>query len=504
MANRVRAVSRNWSRAIASAPAPQCVFGVVMLIIVLVSGCGNSGSDPESAAGGSGGHGGVQGAGGTSGGGASGSGSLSGTGGATANAGSSGGGSSGGIDNHGNGGTSSGGSMGGSGGALGAGGAGGNVNVTGAATGAGGKDPGPTSGPDGSTVTSGSGGNSSGQDASPGGSSGGREGTGGVGSGGSGGSSGVGSGGISGNTGTGGMDGGGSGGSGGAGGVGGTNIGDAGGAGGAGGNSNASLTALGNAFCAAARTCCAKSTYTTTLGDCETKFQSRLFGLAYVNRGVETIDNTALAACIAGYKEAATTCAFNPLETACKDVFVGTKAEGAACGIGGVPMSNGSGECKKIGDAVECVWTGDVNVATATGTCHTPPHGKNGELCASTCEHGDDCVFDLLTTPEWSTGVCFEDDSLYCKSSGTPGISMCAPIVPTGGSCADDLFACGSRSYCDSTSGTAKCTVSLTLGQTCSTYGTRCLSSLMCGTNNKCDDLGFAYDTTCSGTPPFP
>jgi len=483
-----------------------------MSIIVLVSGCGNSGSNPEFAAGGSGGHSGVQGAAGTSGGGVSGSDSLSGTGGATANAGSSGSGGSGGTDSRGNGGSSGGGSMGSSGGTLGTGGAGGNSD----ATGTGGKNAGPTSGPDGSTVASGSGGQSGGQDASAGGSSGGREGTGGVGSGGregtggvgsgGGGPGGVGSGGISGNTGTGGMGGGGSGGRGGAGGAGGTSIGGAGGTGGAGGagSSSASLTALGSAFCAAARTCCAKSTYTTTLGDCETKFQSRLYGLAYVNRGVETIDNTALAACIAGYKEAATTCAFNPLETACKGVFVGTKAESAACGVGGVPMSNGSGECIKTGDAVECVWTGDVNVATATGTCHTPPHGKNGELCASTCEHGDDCVFDLLTTPEWSTGVCFEDDGLYCKSSGTPGISMCAPIVPTGGSCADDQFACGSRSYCDSTSGTAKCTVSLTLGQTCSTYGTRCMSSLMCGTDNKCDDLGFAYDTTCSGTPPFP
>jgi hypothetical protein len=314
----------------------------------------------------------------------------------------------------------------------------------------------------------------------------------------------VGSGGISGQTGTGGI---GAGGSGGRGGSGGTSVGGAGGSGGtggAGGNNSTSLAALGNAFCAAARTCCAKSTYTTTLDDCETKFQSRLSGLAYVNRGVETIDNTALAACIAGYKETATTCAFIPLETACKGVFVGTKAEGATCGVGGVPMTNGSGECKKTGDAVECVWTGDVNVATATGTCHTPPHGKNGDLCASTCEHGDDCVFDLLTTPEWPTGVCFEDDGLYCKSSGTSGTSTCAPIVPTGGSCADDMSACGSRSYCDSTSGTAKCTLSLTLGQTCSSYGTRCLSSLMCGTDTKCDDLGFAYDTTCSGTPPFP
>src|SRR5664279_659826 len=76
------------------------------------------------------------------------------------------------------------------------------------------------------------------------------------------------------------------------------------------------------------------SVKTSTLDDCETKFQSRLSGLAYVNRGVETIDPAALAACIAGYKETATTCAFIPLETACKGVFVGTKAEGAACGVG--------------------------------------------------------------------------------------------------------------------------------------------------------------------------
>jgi hypothetical protein len=28
--------------------------------------------------------------------------------------------------------------------------------------------------------------------------------------------------------------------------------------------------------------------------------------------------------------------------------------------------------------------------------------------------------------------------------------------------------------------------------------------SLVCGTSKKCEDLGFAYDMTCGGTPPFP
>ena len=108
----------------------------------------------------------------------------------------------------------------------------------------------------------------------------------------------------------------------------------------------------------------APSTYPTTLDDCEAKFESRIPALANVSKGIETIDNAALAACIAGYNEAAGTCAFSPLGIACKGVFLGTKSEGAACGVGGVPSSGGSGECKATGRATECVWTGDANVST--------------------------------------------------------------------------------------------------------------------------------------------
>ena len=238
------------------------------------------------------------------------------------------------------------------------------------------------------------------------------------------------------------------------------------------------------------------------MSDCEAKFQSRLSALANVSKGAETIDNVALAACIAGYDEAATTCAFNPLEIACQGVFVGTKSEGAACGVGGVPSLAGSGECKATGRATECVWTGDANVSTTTGTCHTPAHAKKDDLCAATCAKNESCVFDLFTSPGYPTAVCFEDDGLYCDSSADPAV--CATTPATGSSCADHPFSCGSADYCDETGTTPRCRTAATLGQACSSSGPDCGRSLICGTSHKCEDLGLAYDSTCSGTPPFP
>ncbi|HEY4185494.1 MAG TPA: hypothetical protein VGP07_10515 [Polyangia bacterium] len=372
---------------------------------------------------------------------------------------------------------------------------GGGVSPTGGASGAagmigtGGTVPVATGGANGS---GGAGGSGSGSGTGGAGQTGGA--SGGAGSGGTGGGSGghVGSGGV-------GTGGNGSGG-GATGGAGGTAAGGS--AVGSGGAAAATIADLGGAFCAAARNCCAKSTYPTTLDDCETKFQSRLFGLANVGKGLETIDDTALAACVAGYKQSATTCAFNPLAIACQGVFRGTKAEGAACGVGGTPFTGGVSECKVTGTATECVWTGDANVSTTMGVCHTPPHGQAGDPCASTCASNDDCVFDLLTSPGYPTGVCFEADGLYCKSSVTP--SVCVAIVAAGGSCADDSSSCPSSGYCDSSGAMPRCKTAGTLGQDCSSSGFECGSSLECGIDGKCDDLGLAYDSTCGGNPPFP
>jgi|GEM_PF-2576789 len=279
------------------------------------------------------------------------------------------------------------------------------------------------------------------------------------------------------------------------------------GAGGAGGavSSATLLVELGNAFCAAARTCCAQKSLPTTLGDCETKFPSRLWGLPYFNKGTVTIDNAALAACIAGYKQTSSTCAFQPLEAACKGVFVGTKAPGAACGKGGVPSTSGANECKAGGRVTQCLWTGDSNLSTTTGVCQSPPaRGNLGDPCATTCRKNESCVFDLFTSPGYPTATCLEEDGLYCSSATSEPV--CASIVPTGGSCAAESTACASTDYCDQTGATPKCRKAATLGQACSSSGPECASgmSLFCGTSSKCEDLGFAYETTCGGTPPFP
>ena len=289
------------------------------------------------------------------------------------------------------------------------------------------------------------------------------------------------------------------------GGTGGSGTGGSAGAGGSGSLSTATLLVnLANAFCTAARTCCAPTTYPTMLDDCEAKFQSRLPDLANVANGTETIDDTALSACIAGYQATATTCAFQPLEAACKGVFLGTKSAGAACGKGGVPNVGGAGECKVTDRATVCLWTGDANDPTTTGTCLTPAHGKQGDPCAVSCAKNDVCIFDLYTSPGYPTAGCFEDDGLYCASVGNS--SVCTPIAATGASCADDLLSCASTDYCDSSSGTSKCRTGATLGQACSTSGPDCVQgmSLFCSSANRCEDLGFAFDLTCGGTPPFP
>ena len=140
--------------------------------------------------------------------------------------------------------------------------------------------------------------------------------------------------------------------------------------------------------------------------------------------------------------------------------------------------------------------------------CVNPAHGKKGEACATSCGLNESCTFDLLTSPGYSTAVCFEEDGLYCapKADGDTE-SRCASIVATGGSCQDDSQSCASGNSCDQTATSATCRKDPTLGQTCASSGSQCASgmSLVCGTSNKCEDLGFAYSLTCEeGTPPFP
>ena len=229
-------------------------------------------------------------------------------------------------------------------------------------------------------------------------------------------------------------------------------------------------------------------------------FPSRITTVKFVNKGTVTIDSTALAACIAAYNQTATTCASIPLTAACTGVFVGTKAENEPCGIGGVPGTSGVSECKASGGPESCVWTGDSNDPAVTGVCQKIVRGKNGDPCASSCASGQDCSFDVYGSSGPAVAVCFEDDGLYCAFGSSE--SACAPIVAQGGSCAADSSSCASTTYCDYT--TSKCKASGTIGQSCASLGSMCLSELVCGLDRKCADPGLASESACTGIPPAP
>jgi hypothetical protein len=149
------------------------------------------------------------------------------------------------------------------------------------------------------------------------------------------------------------------------------------------------------------------------------------------------------------------------------------------------------------------VWTGDSSDPTATSTCHKPVHGNSGDACIGDCpSNSQDCSFDLLTSPGPIDSVCFEADGLYCNSTGASPV--CSPRVANGASCAADSTACASSSYCDSSGATPTCKAAGTLGQSCSNTGSQCQAQYVCGTDTKCDDPGFAFDSTCAGNPPVP
>ena len=467
------------------------ILGAVAAVVVIVGGCAKSGMGTGTSGGGSGGHSVTQAGGGRNGSGIGGSASVSGGASATGDVNGGGGMTVGGTGGRGSGGVS------GSGGSSG--------NAGGSGSGAIGATSGLGTGGEFATTGSGSGG-VIGNGGSSSGGTGGRGGGGVAGNGGAGGSGGA-SGTVGrGGGGTTGSYTGGTGGTGGSAGVGGTGgragSGGTGGTGGTGGGTDVSLATLASAFCAAARACCTKAALPMALDDCETMFPSRIATLALVNKGTVTIDSTALAACVAAYRLVATACVYAPLVTGCSGVFVGTKAESAPCGVGGNPFTPGRNECRKSGGAELCVWTGDSTDPTVTGACHKAPRGGKGDACASSCPSGQDCSADFFTSPGTVPVLCFEDDGLYCNwatSSGT-----CAPIVAQGGSCAVDPSECASNTYCDSTAATPVCKAAGTLGQSCTLSGSTCLSQYVCGANDTCVDPDFAYESTCTGSPPVP
>jgi hypothetical protein len=386
---------------------------------------------------------------------------------------------------------------GGAGGNGGAGSGGRDGGGTGGATG----DGGGGAGPGGSLATGGAGTGgdqgSGGRSGSGGLGTGGRQGTGGgqgtggtQAAGGRGGGGGIGSGGSgTGGRGTGGAGTGGRG-TGGAG-TGGRGTGGAGtggrGTGGAGGGGGAAVTLdrVIGAFCAAARSCCARDGFPTApLANCESEFPRRQPAVASVASGAVLVDNAALAACLAAYQAAATTCTRAPVVQACRGVFIGTKAEDEPC--------SNQFECQRSAGPATCFKVQLAEDPPALGVCKKLQHGARDTPCLFNCLAGENCSSDTITSsPDDVSFVhCFEQDGLYCPlGAETP---RCAPILTQGATCNFDFAECGSAMFCDTT-----CKDRRILGQTCQ-FTSECMGGLLC-VDHSCAPDPFTSEGVCVG-----
>jgi hypothetical protein len=270
-----------------------------------------------------------------------------------------------------------------------------------------------------------------------------------------------------------------------------------GGAGGAGGGTGpAMFQPLVNAFCTAAKSCCAREGYPKAdLNDCESKFLSRLESFPLVGKGTVTVDQNALAACVAAYGAAATACTITSVYAACKGVFVGTQTEGQPCGGA---SKFGAVECKPVNGSAACHWEHGTSDPTTTGTCVDIPRGRSGDECSMTCLKEDTCIVDMIGGSAPFPVACFEEDGLYCSVAANPPV--CKPIVRLGDACTWDIDPCGSDNYCGWTANT--CQPASKLGESCA--DSACAKGLVCETSGKCVEQPFASETTCKGAPSTP
>ena len=255
-----------------------------------------------------------------------------------------------------------------------------------------------------------------------------------------------------------------------------------GGGGGAAGSANVStpemLVPTVTAFCAAARTCCAKQADPVMLDDCESAFATRDQTAQSLARGTVTIEADDLAKCQAAYAAAATSCEENSVLAACAGIVRGKLAEGAPCTLGV--------ECAGTGPKV-CLVTGGQD---SLGVCKAVPGGKAGDECSLTCGPNEICTFTVYGVPDSPLTPCLESDGVFCNNDALP--AKCQTIYALGAPCEHDAQ-CGSAAYCDY-AGSSTCKKRGQLNEACGT----CISSLMCK-DGKCQSPPLTVGGTCDG-----
>jgi hypothetical protein len=209
--------------------------------------------------------------------------------------------------------------------------------------------------------------------------------------------------------------------------------------------------------------------------------------------GTVTVDQNALAACVAAYNTAAGTCTIAAVNAACKGVFSGTQTEGQPCGG---TTRFGAYECKPVNGTATC--HRQQSGSDAPGECMGIPRGKVGDACSTTCLKDERCIVDMIGESAPFPVPCFEEDGLYCSIAANPAI--CKPILHLGDACTWDMNPCGRGNFCGWQSDT--CQVASKLGESC--VNAYCAEELLCDSSERCVELPFASESICKGTPSVP
>lgn len=226
------------------------------------------------------------------------------------------------------------------------------------------------------------------------------------------------------------------------------------------------------AFCRAARTCCARDGLPMRLDECESALGDHNPTVLAVARGAVRLDVDKLEACRAAYMRAASTCEQEDALQACRGVVIGLMPEGGPCESGA--------DCAQVAGELTCL-----RPFGGGGACIAVPRGNAGDTCSFSCREGEDCAtstYGVIESP--LPAVCRESDGLYCAGLG----HICQPLAEIGAPCVEDAQ-CGGAAFCGGT-----CQKLASPGEAC----VRCVSSFDC-VEEECVSPRFASSDTCQG-----
>lgn len=222
--------------------------------------------------------------------------------------------------------------------------------------------------------------------------------------------------------------------------------------------------------------CCAQQSLTLDDASCETQVTGILQMIYAMYAKTTTYDSVAAAECLQAWPTV-TSCGqrkpgVEPPEV-CQRVFVGHAKPGGPCNV--------VDDCQKpAGGSVTCRFASMAEDEAPSGTCVVQQHAKLGEDCQTSCS-GFGCAVDPEpTSPGYASGLCFQEDGLYCD-----GTHHCVSVVPTGAACTySDV--CAGGGYCAD----GQCHALLAEGEACR--------------NNETCRTGACVDGVCGEPMPTP